>query len=246
MAGLYVHIPFCKRRCRYCDFFSTTLLERREEYVQAVLKEIEERRDEAGEPIRTIYIGGGTPSMLTTEQIHRILQTIGTDGKDEITMEANPGDLTAEYLQAIREAGIQRLSIGIQSFNDELLELLGRRHNATQAREAVQMAQVAGFDNISIDLMYALPTQTMELWETDIEQALQLGVQHISSYGLMYEEGTPLTAMRDDNRLTPIDEDTENAMYVIMTASSSLLPFADYKTKPRCFRSLAACLCITD
>lgn len=229
MAGLYVHIPFCKRRCRYCDFFSTTLLERREEYVQAVLKEIEERRDEAGEPIRTIYIGGGTPSMLTAEQIHRILQTIGTDGKDEITMEANPGDLTAEYLQAIREAGIQRLSIGIQSFNDELLESLGRRHNATQAREAVRMAQVAGFDNISIDLMYALPTQTMELWEADIEQALQLGVQHISSYGLMYEEGTPLTAMRDDNRLTPIDEDTENAMYDLLCERLKQAGFVHYE-----------------
>lgn len=229
MAGLYVHIPFCKRRCRYCDFFSTTLLERREEYVQAVLKEIEERRDEAGEPIRTIYIGGGTPSMLTAEQIHRILQTIGTDGKDEITMEANPGDLTAEYLQAIREAGIQRLSIGIQSFNDELLELLGRRHNATQAIEAVRMAQVEGFDNISIDLMYALPTQTMELWEADIEQALQLGVQHISSYGLMYEEGTPLTAMRDDNRLTPIDEDTENAMYDLLCERLKQAGFVHYE-----------------
>ena len=229
MAGLYVHIPFCKRRCRYCDFFSTTLLERREEYVQAVLKEIEERRDEAGEPIRTIYIGGGTPSMLTAEQIHRILQTIGTDGKDEITMEANPGDLTAEYLQAIREAGIQRLSIGIQSFNDELLELLGRRHNATQAIEAVRMAQVEGFDNISIDLMYALPTQTMELWEADIEQAMQLGVQHISSYGLMYEEGTPLTAMRDDNRLTPIDEDTENAMYDLLCERLKQAGFVHYE-----------------
>lgn len=213
MAGLYVHIPFCKRRCLYCDFFSTTLLERREEYVQAVLQEMDNRREEASEPIRTIYIGGGTPSMLTAEQIQAILQHIGTEDAEEITMEANPGDLTPEYLRAVRQAGINRLSIGIQSFDDRLLQMLGRRHNVQEAIEAVHMAQRAGFDNISIDLMYALPTQTMVQWTEDIEQALRLGVQHISSYGLMYEEGTALTSMRDNRQLTPIDEETENAMY---------------------------------
>ena len=213
MAGLYVHIPFCKRRCLYCDFFSTTLLERREEYVQAVLQEMDNRREEASEPIRTIYIGGGTPSMLTAEQIQAILQHIGTEDAEEITMEANPGDLTPEYLRAVRQAGINRLSIGIQSFDDRLLQMLGRRHNVQEAIEAVHMAQRAGFDNISIDLMYALPTQTMVQWTEDIEQALRLGVQHISSYGLMYEKGTALTSMRDNRQLTPIDEETENAMY---------------------------------
>ena len=213
MAGLYVHIPFCKKRCLYCDFFSTIQLERRTEYVDALLKEISARKEEAGEPIRTIYLGGGTPSMLDSIDIFRILRTIGTDDAEEITMEVNPGDVTEKYLSEIRQTGVNRLSIGVQSFKDNLLQLIGRRHNSMQAIEAVRMAQRAGFDNISIDLMYALPTQSMGLWKADIELALRLGVQHISCYGLMYEEGTALTAMRDKGEITPIGEVQENEMY---------------------------------
>ena len=213
MAGLYVHIPFCKRRCLYCNFFSTTFLERQEEYIRALIKEIAARKNEAGEPIRTIYIGGGTPSTLPAEHIQRILDSIGTAAAEEITMELNPGDASPAYLQAIRAAGINRLSIGIQSFKDNLLSLIGRRHTAQQAIDAVRMAQEAGFDNISIDLIYALPTQTMDQWKQDIETALTLHIQHLSSYGLMYEPGTALTRMRDRNEIEPIDEETENAMY---------------------------------
>ena len=213
MAGIYVHIPFCKKRCLYCDFFSTTLLERREEYVAALLKEIEMRKNEAGEPVRTIYIGGGTPSMLDTVDIFLILRTIGTEGVEEITMEVNPGDVNERYLNELRQCGVNRLSIGVQSFKDHLLQKLGRRHTAAQAIDAVRMAQQAGFDNISIDLMYALPEQSIGHWIADIQLALKLGVQHISSYGLMYEEGTALTRMRDEGAITPIDEETENAMY---------------------------------
>ena len=216
MAGLYVHIPFCKKRCLYCDFYSTTLLGRRKEYVEALLKEIEARKNEASEPIRTIYIGGGTPSTLETGDIQRILRAIDTANTEEITVEVNPGDVTPEYLQALREAGVNRLSIGVQSFQDELLRLIGRRHNGEQAKEAVLRAQRAGFDNLSIDLMYALPTQTMEAWKADIKQALMLHIQHISCYGLMYEEGTALTTMRDNGEVTAIDEDEENAMYDIL------------------------------
>ena len=213
MAGLYIHIPFCKKRCLYCDFFSTTQLARREEYVEALLKEITMRRNEASEPIQTVYIGGGTPSTLETADIERIVRAVGLQEAEEVTMEMNPGDATREYLQALRQTGINRLSIGIQSFQDELLQLIGRRHNAQQAIEAVHMAQEVGFDNISVDLIYALPTQTMTQWEADIETALSLGVQHISSYGLMYEEGTALTRMVENGELEAIDEDTENTMY---------------------------------
>ncbi len=229
MAGLYVHIPFCKKRCLYCDFFSTVLLDRREEYVQALLQEIKERRLEAGEPIHTIYIGGGTPSMLTAEQMQSILRAIGTTDAEEITMEANPGDLTPDYLNAIRCAGINRFSIGVQSFHDELLQLLGRRHNSEQAIEAVRMAQKAGFDNISIDLMYALPGQTIDMWKADIESALGLNVQHISCYGLMYEEGTPLTQKRDNGEILPIDEDTENQMYDLLCQQLKDAGFVHYE-----------------
>ena len=213
MAGFYVHIPFCKRRCLYCDFYSTILLPRRGEYVDALLQEIMERKKELNEPIKTIYLGGGTPSVLDSIDIFRILRTIGIDDAEEITMEINPGDADLKYLREIRQCGVNRLSIGIQSFKDDLLQLIGRRHSAIQAINAVHMAQEAGFDNISIDLMYALPSQKMSLWEADIEIALRLGVQHISSYGLMYEEGTALTKKKEQGELEVVDEDTENAMY---------------------------------
>ena len=181
--------------------------------MEALLEEIRSRRDEAGEAIRTIYIGGGTPSTLEPEHIRQIIDAIGAPEAGEITMELNPGDATEEYLQAVQEAGINRLSIGIQSFQDELLRLIGRRHNAVQAIEAVRMAQEAGFENLSIDLMYALPTQTMDQWKADIETALGLNVQHISSYGLMYEEGTAISEQRDVGAISAVDEDTENEMY---------------------------------
>ena len=229
MAGLYIHIPFCKKRCLYCDFFSTTLLERRKEYVEALIREIQARKHETGEPIRTIYLGGGTPSTLDIQDIQRLLAAIDTPEAEEITMELNPGDATPEYLQALKKAGINRLSMGVQSFQNELLHLIGRRHNAAQAIEAVRRAQEAGFDNLSIDLMYALPTQTMAQWRADIEIALRLGIQHISCYGLMYEEGTAMTRMRDKGELTPIDEDTENAMYDYLCARLKDAGFIHYE-----------------
>ena len=179
----------------------------------ALLKEIEARKHEAGEPIRTIYIGGGTPSVLDTIDIFRILRTIGTEEAEEITMEVNPGDVTEKYLHELKQCGVNRLSIGVQSFKDHLLQLIGRRHTASQAIDAVRMAQKAGFDNISIDLMYALPTQTESHWQADVALALKLGVQHISTYSLIYEEGTALTQKRDKGEITPIDEETENKMY---------------------------------
>ena len=228
MAGLYVHIPFCKKRCLYCDFFSTTLLERRKAYVDALLREIAVRKNEAG-AVRTIYLGGGTPSTLDIDDIRQILHAIGTEQATEITMELNPGDATESYLKQIRAAGINRLSIGIQSFQDELLTLIGRRHTAAQAITAVQMAQQAGFDNLSIDLMYALPTQTMEQWKADIDTALRLNVQHISSYGLMYEEGTALTRQMESGQLQAIDEDTENAMYDYLCARLQEAGFVHYE-----------------
>ena len=229
MAGLYVHIPFCKKRCLYCDFFSTTQLERRAEYVSAVLKEIATRKNETEEPIETIYIGGGTPSTLPIEAIKHILKAIDAPNAKEVTMELNPGDANQEYLQALRQTGINRLSIGIQSFQDNLLSLIGRRHTAQQAIEAVHMAQEAGFDNISIDLIYALPTQTMGQWKKDIETALGLNIQHISCYGLMYEEGTALTKRLEAGEIEAIDEETENAMYDFLCERLKQAGFVHYE-----------------
>lgn len=232
MAGVYIHIPFCKSRCKYCDFFSTTHLEKQAQYVQALLVEIQDRLSIPNTqypitnnqypiannqyPISTIYIGGGTPSTLQVEHLRAIVEAIRREAKgerQEITLEANPGDITQEKARAWRAMGINRLSIGIQSFEDELLQLIGRRHNAEQARQAVAIAQAAGFDNISIDLMYALPSQTMQQWQHDVAQALQLNVQHISTYGLIYEEGTALTTLLDHGVVEAVDEETEMQMY---------------------------------
>lgn len=247
MAGIYIHIPFCKTRCKYCDFFSTTHLEKRSQYVDALLAEMKDRvavaHSEASNspqgvqyPISTIYIGGGTPSTLEVEHLRRLgeeaIRLAGDEAKGErreITLEANPGDITLEKATAWRAIGINRLSMGIQSFDDDLLRLIGRRHTAEQAREAVAIAQAAGFDNISIDLMYALPSQTMEQWQRDVAEALQLGVQHISTYGLIYEEGTVLTALLERGHITPVDEDTEIQMYDYLVEQLTANGFEHYE-----------------
>ena len=255
MAGIYIHIPFCKSRCRYCDFFSTTQLERREDYAHAIIAEFNDRRHLITEPIHTIYFGGGTPSQMPLECLRMILECLvdgagrlqfsgrshgelqGTTlqargdemGEIEITLEANPGDITPEKARAWREMGFNRLSIGIQSFDDDLLQLIGRRHTAEQARKAVFIAQKAGFDNISIDLMYALPSQTMEQWQKDVQLALDLGIQHISTYGLIYEEGTALTKLLMDNRLQPVDEELEMRMYDYLVEQLTANGFVHYE-----------------
>ena len=239
MAGIYIHIPFCKSRCKYCDFFSTTHLEKQSQYVQALLMEIQDRLPIANNsyPISTIYIGGGTPSTLQVEDLQAIVESLKDGaphlqfkGKEiEITLEANPGDITEEKARAWREMGINRLSIGIQSFHDELLQLIGRRHNAEQARRAVATAQAAGFDNISIDLMYALPSQTMEMWKKDVAEALRLGVQHVSTYGLIYEEGTALTTLLDHGLVEAVDEDTEMQMYDYIVAELTAHGYIHYE-----------------
>jgi len=215
MKGIYIHIPFCKSRCKYCDFFSTTLLEKRKEYVDAVIQEWQQRRVD---DIATIYLGGGTPSLLYVAELDRLLkefrsQTASLSEVREITLEANPGDLSLEKLKVLRDIGINRLSIGIQSFRNPLLRLMGRRHNARQARQAVRWAKQAGFDNISIDLIYGLPTQTMLQWSLDVRCAIRLGVQHVSCYCLSYEEGTPLTQMLEKGKIRPASERLQNRMY---------------------------------
>ena len=233
MAGIYIHIPFCKSRCKYCDFFSTTHLQKQAQYVEAVLAEWQMRQHQLSEPIHTIYIGGGTPSTLDNAALDRILQAILSSTPDqrpqEITIEANPGDITQEKAQAWRALGINRLSMGVQSFQDHLLQLIGRRHNANQAIQAVQLAQAAGFDNISIDLMYALPDQTMQMWQQDVQQALSLGVQHISSYGLIYEDGTVLTTLLEHGQIEAVDEDTEMRMYDYLVEELTANRFLHYE-----------------
>ena len=215
MSGIYIHIPFCKSRCKYCDFYSTTHLNLREQYVDVLLKEIELRKDYLiDKEVNTIYFGGGTPSLLSPYSIDLILRKLEkifqVSPQAEITIETNPSDLTEEYICQVKKAGVNRVSIGIQSFNDNLLELLGRRHTAQQAIEAVQQTRKAGFDNISIDLIYAIPGQTISTWQHDLQQAIDLNIEHISTYCLTYEEGTKMTQMLENGQIKAVNEEIQN------------------------------------
>ena len=197
MAGIYIHIPFCKQRCNYCAFYSTTLYNIREKYVDALCKEIVLRKEYAGSaPIGTIYFGGGTPSTLTMEQLQKICGTIYSTHSvlptAEVTIECNPDDLTPDFLAQLKQLPFNRISMGVQSFNDTQLKRLGRRHNAQKARAAVHNAREAGYNNISIDLIFALPGSTITEWEHDLDSAIALHPDHLSAYNLTYEEGTPL------------------------------------------------------
>ena len=212
MAGIYLHIPFCKRRCIYCDFYSTTPGEKREAYIRTLCKELEQRQDYLqGETVETIYLGGGTPSQLEENDFKRIFDTIyrmyPIAESPEITLEANPDDLTPEYIGMLRSFPFNRLSMGIQTFNEVMLERLHRRHTARQAIEAFENCRKAGFQNISIDLMYGLPGETTESWENDLSQAVRLHPEHISAYHLIYEEGTALWKLREEHRVKEVDED---------------------------------------
>ena len=212
MAGIYIHIPFCKRRCIYCDFFSTTRNEMKADYIHALCKELEARKDYIGnEEIETIYLGGGTPSQLSQEELEKIFSYIykvySVKENAEITLEANPDDLTPDYVSMLRQLPINRLSMGIQTFQEDILKLLRRRHTARQAIDAFRRCREAGFQNISIDLMYGLPGETLEIWEQDLQQAIALNPEHISAYHLIYEEGTALWQLREQHQVEETDED---------------------------------------
>ncbi|NDW11708.1 radical SAM family heme chaperone HemW [Bacteroides sp. 214] len=211
MAGIYIHVPFCKTRCIYCDFYSSTNEQLREAYVHALCQELTERVGYLqGEPIETIYFGGGTPSQLSIKEIEQILQTIASiynkGSWKEVTLEANPDDLSDTFLEALSHTAINRLSIGIQTFDDNLLKLLNRRHNSIQAIEAISRAKQYGFHNISIDLIYGLPGETLEVWEHDLTQAIALNPNHISAYHLTYEEGTAIHALLRKKQIAEVSE----------------------------------------
>ena len=221
MAGIYIHIPFCKRRCIYCDFFSTTASEKKNEYIKALCKEIAGRRNYLeGEVIDTVYFGGGTPSQLEKEDFINIFRTIydnySVNPKAEITIEANPDDLTDEYVEMLSTLPFNRLSMGIQTFNENTLKLLQRRHTAQQAIDAFTRCREAGFHNISIDLMYGLPGETMENWEKDLQQALEMKPEHISAYHLIYEEGTPLWKLRQQHQVEEVEEDLSVSLFTTL------------------------------
>ena len=256
MAGIYIHIPFCRSRCIYCGFYSTTALDLRQRYVDALCREMEIRgtRNEEGgkrndEEIETIYLGGGTPSQLSAAQLHQIFEAIyiynnvygqiispscvpmvASDQRSsasfllppsstkEITIEVNPDDVTVEFAAVLQQLPVNRVSMGIQTFDDQRLRFLHRRHTSRQAIETIDILRSAGINNLSIDLMYGFPGETLSDWQSDIDSALSLNVEHISAYCLMIEEGTPLHQLYNlappyPRTPAPPTEETERQMY---------------------------------
>ena len=213
MAGLYIHIPFCRQACHYCDFHFSINLDTKSKLVDALIREMELHKNYLGEEkIETIYFGGGTPSLLEENELEAIFDQIykqfNISKTAEITIEANPDDLTPAKITTLLKLSVNRLSIGIQSFFDKDLQWMNRAHNSSQALQAVSAAQEAGFNNISIDLIYGLPEGTAMAWDENIDKALSLGVQHISCYCLTVEPRTALAHFIATKKIKPADEET--------------------------------------
>lgn len=245
MAGLYVHIPFCRTRCVYCAFHSGTDLSLCRRYVDALTTELRMRREYlSGDTVSTVYLGGGTPSTLSVGELRRLLEAVQQNFEvapdAEITIECNPDDLTEPMVAQLAELPFNRVSLGVQSFDDAELTFLHRRHTAAQAVKAVRLLQHHGFDNISIDLMYGLPQQTLQRWHKTLQTALELEVQHISAYNLMYEDNTPLTQWRQSGRVAELDEELTVAMFGALTERLAQAGFEQYEISNFCrpgFRS---------
>lgn len=239
MAGIYIHIPFCKTRCIYCDFYSTTRSDLKERYIRALCRELRIRKDYLeGATIETIYFGGGTPSQLDEEDFRQVFATIeevyGMEHCKEITLEANPDDLTEEYVTRLHRLPFNRISMGIQTFDDVTLKLLNRRHNAMQAIEAVDRCRRAGFENISIDLIYGLPGETDERWERDLKQAVSLNVEHISAYHLTYEEGTRIYELLQAHRIREVDEESSVRFFSVLIDTLDAAGYEHYEISNIC------------
>ncbi len=243
MAGIYIHIPFCKRRCIYCDFFSTTQSDQKSTYVRALCEELRIRKDYLQEEdIETIYLGGGTPSQLSQKELESIFTTIYNIYKvkedAEITLEANPDDLTPEYVSMLCQLPINRISMGIQTFQENTLKLLHRRHTAQQAVEAFYRCREAGFQNISIDLMYGLPGEILETWIHDLKQAIDLHPEHISAYHLIYEEGTVLWKLREECQVKEADEDLSVSLFSTLIDMLTQAGYQHYEISNFCLPGL--------
>jgi oxygen-independent coproporphyrinogen-3 oxidase len=221
MAGIYIHIPFCKTKCHYCDFYKSTDFGARTDFLSAMKKEMILRKHEVNnETIESIYFGGGTPSLLKVNEIESILEFLYSSFQvhpyPEITLEANPDDLNGSFVQKLAGTRINRLSIGIQSFNDRDLKAMNRRHNAVQAIDCIKNAQVAGFGNLSIDLIYGLPNQSLEDWEKNVEIALFMNVSHISAYHLTYHKGTVFYDYLKSGKISEIPDEVSLAQFRLL------------------------------
>ncbi len=234
MAGIYLHIPFCKKLCFYCDFYHVISKEENGEFIGALIKEAELRSSyPEGESISTIYFGGGTPSVFSTEELGRILermrQLFAIEDNCEITIELNPDDVTPAYLQGIKLHGINRISLGIQSWNDSVLKKLNRRHNSAGAENSLRDVFNAGFENVTMDLIYGIPGMSLQDWSAELDFTFKFPIKHLSAYHLTIEPGTVFGKMHERGDLTEIDEDDSTAMFNLLIEKSEEAGFIHYE-----------------
>jgi len=239
MAGIYLHIPFCKQACNYCDFHFSTSMKMKVHFVQAIIQEIELRKDVfANEFISSVYFGGGTPSLLSKQDMDSIFEKLyksfKIDADAEITLEANPDDLTFEKIQQLKDSPVNRLSIGVQSFRDEDLKYMNRAHNAIEALNSIKMAQDEGFQNITIDLIYGTPGMSNEDWKYNLRKSFALNLPHISSYALTVEEKTPLYYQILKKNTGPIDEQQSADQFKILMDEMLINGYEQYEISNFC------------
>lgn len=246
MAGLYIHIPFCASRCIYCGFYSTTAVASQDRYTDALCREMQMQKDYLLKALdatphmelSTVYLGGGTPSQLSGENLEKLFDTIynkvyqdqlPVSATAEVTIECNPDDITPQFASILSSLPVNRVSMGVQTFSDERLKFLRRRNSAREVDQAIGRLRQAGIDNISIDLMFGFPQETMTDWRIDLQQALSLEVEHISAYSLMYEEGTALYRLQQEKRVRETDEETSLAMYNLLIDELTAHGFEHYE-----------------
>ncbi|PKH67010.1 coproporphyrinogen III oxidase [Flavobacterium sp. ALD4] len=233
MSGIYIHIPFCKQACHYCDFHFSTSMKRKEEMVLALAKEIQMRKNEFhNDTIETIYFGGGTPSVLTSDEINFLIDSVYENYKvgenPEITLEANPDDLSGERILILSKSKVNRLSIGIQSFFADDLRMMNRAHNSAEAQKCLEEA-TKYFDNISLDLIYGVPGMSNEKWKQNIEKALSFGVPHISSYALTVEPKTAMSKMIQTGKMEAPKDDVAQEHFMILVETLESKGFIHYE-----------------
>jgi oxygen-independent coproporphyrinogen-3 oxidase len=255
LAGVYIHIPFCRRKCHYCNFFSLASQKLKEPFLQALKNEIELTRDYlSGEPLQTIYFGGGTPSVFGPEVLQEVMELVvspawqpsppdpspGGEGRNvtaitkEVTLELNPEDVTEEYVAGLKDTWFNRFSLGVQSFFEEDLVFLNRSHSAGKALDAIKLLQESGFENISIDLIYGIPSGSNERWRQNLALAFSLGVPHISAYALTVEPKTPLAWMIENKRSAPVNDELQADQFLVLMQKAAENGFEQYEISNFC------------
>jgi len=245
MAGIYIHIPFCKQACSYCDFHFSTNLSRKQIVLEAILKELDLRKEYLeGEAVSTVYFGGGTPSLLTAKEINivfdRLSKHFNIESEIEITLEANPDDLNKQKLRELKSTPINRLSIGVQSFFEEDLQFMNRAHTSEEAKSSILSAKEYGYENLSIDLIFGSQTTTNQMWEENLAQFFELEIPHLSAYSLTIEEKTALAYQINKGKIHPLDDARNEEQYDILQREIKAKGYEQYELSNYCRNGLVS------